>query len=292
MAAHAGRHGRSKEHHVAIGLDFLSAFKAGDVDGCVSMLHPDVEWYASPKLLETEVTRGAHDVHTYIQALHDRFADDLEIAPEDGRQVGDHVLLVTLFQGRNQFTKQPIKTRECWVISIRDDKWGRIVVYPNAPAARLGFEQLLTVAPADANPPSEAPNGGTLAPVMDEAPTTPAEVANAGAPTNDSGAAAAPPVTSGAGNSVTLTFTLEEADALNRWMLKPAQDGAIAADDAAVRPGLMKIRSAVEHAQAITEVRRELEQAGVPTQHLSDQQVAQLGRRISQAAPRLGGSAG
>jgi hypothetical protein len=52
----------------------------------------------------------------------------------------------------------------------------------------------------------------------------------------------------------------------------------------------MKIRSAVEHAQAIEAVRHELEQAGVPTQHLSDQQVAQLGRRISQAAPRLGGS--
>ena len=46
------------------------------------------------------------------------------------------------------------------------------------------------------------------------------------------------------------------------------------------------------HAQAIAAVRHELEQAGVPTQHLSDQQVAQLGRRISQAAPRLGGAQG
>jgi hypothetical protein len=72
-------------------------------------------------------------------------------------------------------------------------------------------------------------------------------------------------------------------------MLKPSQDGALAADDATVHPGLMKIRSAVEHMQAVLAVRHELEQAGVPTQHLSDQQVAQLGRRISQAAPRLGG---
>jgi hypothetical protein len=75
-------------------------------------------------------------------------------------------------------------------------------------------------------------------------------------------------------------------------MLKPAQDGGLAADDGNVRPGLMKIRTAVEHAQAIAAVRHELEQAGVPTQHLSDQQVAQLGRRISQAAPRLGGAQG
>ena len=200
---------------------------------------------------------------------------------------GDHVLLVTLLKGRNSFTGQAIKSRECWVISIRDDAWGRIVVYPNAPAARLGFEQLLGTTTAATNPPSEPPSGGTLAPAMDEtAAPTPAELANAEAPAAGAGVPAQ--ATGAAGNAITLTFSFEEAEALNRWMLKPAHDGALAADDAAVRPGLMKIRTAVEHTQAITEVRRELEQAGVPTQHLSDQQVAQLSRRISQAAPRLG----
>jgi len=125
---------------------------------------------------------------------------------------------------------------------------------------------------------------------MENSAATPAELANsdtaavAGARTN-----AAP---AGNGNQITLTFSFEEAEALNRWMLKPAQDGGLAADDALVRPGLLKIRTAVEHTQAIAAVRHELEQAGVPTQHLSDQQVAQLGRRISQAAPRLGGAQG
>jgi hypothetical protein len=118
---------------------------------------------------------------------------------------------------------------------------------------------------------------------MDEAAPTPAEAANSDAP------AAAAPESHGKGNGLTLTFTFDEAEALNRWMLRPAQDGALAADDPGVRPGLMKLRHAVENAQAIADVRRELEQAGVATQHLSDQQVAQLGRRISQAAPRLGG---
>ena len=115
-----------------------------------------------------------------------------------------------------------------------------------------------------------------------EAALTPAEQANVKARPSETGKAVP--------HAITLTFSLEEADALNRWLLRPAQDGALAADDATVRPGLMKIRSAVEHAQAIADVRRELEQAGIPTQHLSDQQVAQLGRRISQAAPRLGGA--
>jgi hypothetical protein len=114
-----------------------------------------------------------------------------------------------------------------------------------------------------------------------EAALTPAEQANVKPPRPSQTGNAAP-------NTITLTFSFVEAEALNRWLLRPAQDGALAADDAAVLPALMKIRTAVEHTQAIVDVRRELEQAGIPTQHLSDQQVAQLGRRISQAAPRLG----
>jgi ketosteroid isomerase-like protein len=286
---------RSKEHHVAVGLAFWSAFKNGDIDACVELLHPGVEWHPSPRLEDLDVVRGRDDVRVTLQVLHDRFFEGLEVLPEDGRQVGDHVLMVTMLRGRNQFTKQPISSRECWVVSIRDDKLGRIVVYPNAPAARLGFEELLKVSGAEPepeaepekNPAVEVLEGVTLAPEMENSAATPAELANVDlAPAGDGRAQAGP------GNQITLTFSFEEAEALNRWMLKPAQDGGLAGDDASVRPGLMKIRTAVEHAQAIAAVRHELEQAGVPTQHLSDQQVAQLGRRISQAAPRLGGAQG
>jgi hypothetical protein len=93
-------------------------------------------------------------------------------------------------------------------------------------------------------------------------------------------------------SQITLTLSFEDAEALNRWMLKPSHDGALAGDDPEVRPAVMKLRNAVEHVQAIAAVRHELEQAGVPTRHLSDQQVAQLGRRISQAAPALRGAQG
>jgi hypothetical protein len=198
--------------------------------------------------------------------------------------------MITVLAGRNQFSKQPIKSRECWVVSIRDDKLARIVVYPNAPAARLGFEELLRAAPAETNQSAKPLPAVRLAPAMENSAATPAELANVDSATGNGPAPTA--ATPTAGNQITLTFTFEEAEALNRWMLKPAQDGGLAADDTGVRAGLMKIRTAVEHAQAIAAVRHELEQAGVPTQHLSDQQVAQLGRRISQAAPRLGGAQG
>jgi ketosteroid isomerase-like protein len=287
MTVRAATPARSKEHHVAVGLRFWSDFKNGALDKCVELLHPEVEWHPSPRFDELDVVRGRDGVCDVLRMLHDRFADGLEVLPEDGRQVGDHVLMTTMLKGLNGFTRRPISSRECWVVSIRDDRLARIVVYPNAPAARLGFEELLKATGAERNPPSDPPATVTLAREMENSAATPAELANAGVAPAGNGATPAP---AGSGNQITLTFSFEEAEALNRWLLKPSQDGGLAADDAAVRPGLMKIRTAVEHAQAIAAVRHELEQAGVPTQHLSDQQVAQLGRRISQAAPRLGGA--
>jgi ketosteroid isomerase-like protein len=287
MATRAGTPSRSKEHHVAVGLGFWSAFKNGDIDACVELLHPDVEWHPTPTQVDFDAVRGRSDVRGVIETLYGRFQDGIEVLPEDGRQVGDHVLMITVVRGRNQFTGQAIKSRECWVVSIRDDVWARIVVYPNAPAARLGFEDLLRAAGPEKNPPAEDPYRVTLPPAMENSAPTPAEFANADAPVVENGGPRPMPSVSPTSSQITLSFTMEEADALNRWMLRPSNDGGLAADDPAVLPGLMKIRTAVEYAQAISQVRHELEQAGVPTQHLSDQQVAQLGRRISQAAPRL-----
>lgn len=296
MTPRAASQARSKEHHVGVGLRFWSSFKNGDMNACVEVLHPDVEWHPTPRLDELDAVRGRDDVRGALEVLHDRFSDNIEVLPEEGRQVGDHVLMVTMLKGRNKFTKQAVQSRESWVVSIRDDLLARIVVYPNAPAARLGFEALLGATPTpeikapepEKIPSAEPPERVTLAPEMENSAATPAELANVDTAPAGNGQAAAP----GGGNQITLSFSFEEAEALNRWMLKPSQDGALAADDAAVRPGLMKIRTAVEQAQAIAAVRHELEQAGVPTQHLSDQQVAQLGRRISQAAPRLGAQQG
>src|SRR5436305_2368014 len=137
---------RSKEHHVTVGLGFWSAFKSGDIDACVDALHPDVAWHPTPKFDELDTIRGREDARNALQVLHDRFAEGMDVLPEDGRQVGDHVLMVTMLKGRNQFTGQPISSRECWVVSVREDKLGRFVVYPNAAAARLGFEELLRTA--------------------------------------------------------------------------------------------------------------------------------------------------
>jgi hypothetical protein len=80
---------------------------------------------------------------------------------------------------------------------------------------------------------------------------------------------------------ITLELTYAEAEALSDWMLKPASDGSTAIDDPNVKPGLVKLRNAVEYTRAIGSVRQELESAGFQTGHMSDSDVAALARRLS-----------
>src|SRR5436190_19680298 len=72
MTARAATPARSKEHHVAVGLSFWSAFQNGNMEACVTTLHPEVEWHPSPRLDELDVVRGQEDVRNVLQILHDR----------------------------------------------------------------------------------------------------------------------------------------------------------------------------------------------------------------------------
>jgi hypothetical protein len=83
---------------------------------------------------------------------------------------------------------------------------------------------------------------------------------------------------------LTLDFPLGEAEALRLWLLKPAGDGSTSLDDPLVSRALSKIGLAVDTALATANVRRELEQAGLAVDHLSDEQVCDLGRRVAALA--------
>jgi ketosteroid isomerase-like protein len=246
--AAAATDGRSSEHHVVVGLGFLSSLKNGDIDACVEMLHPDVEWHPSPRLVVEDVVRGRIQVSHQLESMYERFAD-LDIVPEEGRQIGEHVLLVALLKGRNRFTGQDAQARVCWVISVREDLWWRIVVYANPPSARLGFEELLGVATVEATHAAHAE------------PAAPATVA--------------PPEP----EPLTITFTLDEAAALSSWLAGAERMG----DDAEAWLAFVKLRTGVERAQALGELRGEL--AGAV--HLSDRELAALARTIAAVAGPL-----
>jgi hypothetical protein len=83
---------------------------------------------------------------------------------------------------------------------------------------------------------------------------------------------------------ITLDLAMREAEALRTWLLKPAADGTTSLDEPAVNGVLTKLGRAVDVVRATVNVRRELEQVGLDIAHLSDEQVRELGRRVSEVA--------
>jgi hypothetical protein len=83
------------------------------------------------------------------------------------------------------------------------------------------------------------------------------------------------------GNLLTVGLSLDEARALKAWLLKPSGDGTTAMDDAQVKGALVKLSGAIEQIETIASVRKELEEFGLDTRRLSDQQIVELGRRVS-----------
>jgi hypothetical protein len=84
--------------------------------------------------------------------------------------------------------------------------------------------------------------------------------------------------------AVTLEFALSEAEALRTWLLKPAKDGTTSLDDPLVSRALAKLGTAIDTVLTTVNVRHELQQAGLAVEHLTDEQVSELGRRVVQAA--------
>src|SRR5436309_15364950 len=86
------------------------------------------------------------------------------------------------------------------------------------------------------------------------------------------------------GSTLVLELELGEAEALRAWLLKATADGVTSLDDPLVNTALTKLARAVDAIHATVNVRRELEQVGLDVTHMSDEQVPELGRRVSDAA--------
>ena len=78
-----------------------------------------------------------------------------------------------------------------------------------------------------------------------------------------------------------LELTLDEAEALKAWLLKPAADGSAAIDDANAKSVMVQLGQKLDYISGVNQVRDELEEAGFDTDNLSDEQIAELGRRIA-----------
>ncbi len=87
-------------------------------------------------------------------------------------------------------------------------------------------------------------------------------------------------------HEIVLDLTLAEAEAVKNWLLKPSADGSAAIDDEQAKSVMVKLGAKLDFIQGVSKVRDELEQAGLPTDQMSDEQVADLGRRIAESGLR------
>ena len=78
-----------------------------------------------------------------------------------------------------------------------------------------------------------------------------------------------------------LELTLDEAEALKAWLLKPAADGSAAIDDPDAKSVMVQLGAKLDFVSGVSQVRDELEDAGFETDSLSDEQIAELRRRIA-----------
>lgn len=130
----------SSQHFVTVGLRFVDAFNRGDIDACVDLLHPNVEWYASNRYSDAESHIGPGDVRLYLQSLHDHL-DEPHMEPEDGFQIGDHVMLINRLRGKGTLAGSDVTERYNWVALIDGEKFRRVVTYPTPAEARRALEE-------------------------------------------------------------------------------------------------------------------------------------------------------
>jgi hypothetical protein len=82
---------------------------------------------------------------------------------------------------------------------------------------------------------------------------------------------------------IVLELELAEAEALRTWLLKASADGATSLEDPLVSRVLTKLALEVDGVRSAVNVRRELVEAGFSVNHLSDEQLRELGSRIADA---------
>jgi ketosteroid isomerase-like protein len=129
----------SSQHFVTVGLRFAEAFNRGDIDACVEMCSPEIEWYANNRYSDAESHIGHGDVKLYLEALHGHL-DEPRMEPEDGFQIGNHVMLINRLRGKGTLAGHEVVERYNWVALVDGGRFRRVITYPSPAEARRALE--------------------------------------------------------------------------------------------------------------------------------------------------------
>ena len=114
----------------------VEAFKRGidaanrrDVDGVLSVLHPEVEWHAAlPMLGGDAVYRGHEGVREFLREVWEVLADTRFDFP-DIREVGDQIVAIGHLRGRGEGSGVETETPFGYVLEYENGKATRVRAY-------------------------------------------------------------------------------------------------------------------------------------------------------------------
>lgn len=130
----------SSAAYVTAVLHFLQAYNRGELDACVQLLDPDVEWHSAVSY------SGRQHVRAMLESTRERFTRP-QARPDDFREAAGHVLMIVCFhEGDN--TAPPREQRQSWIVDVNDDGLiRRVLTYPSPADAVRALEALAAAAP-------------------------------------------------------------------------------------------------------------------------------------------------
>jgi ketosteroid isomerase-like protein len=78
-------------------------------------------------------------VKLYLEGLHEHL-DEPRMEPEDGFQIGDHVMLINRMRGKGTLAGSDVIERYNWVALVDGDRFRRVITYPTPAEARRALE--------------------------------------------------------------------------------------------------------------------------------------------------------
>jgi ketosteroid isomerase-like protein len=108
--------------------EIYERFRAGDGEGALALLDPEIEVHERPESPDPQVYRGHQGVLDSLRVSRAAF-EGLDVVPEEFIEAGDRVVVVFRFVGTGRESGVPIDQRLCHVWTLKDGKAVRMEVH-------------------------------------------------------------------------------------------------------------------------------------------------------------------
>jgi ketosteroid isomerase-like protein len=116
----------------------FAALARGDLEGMLTVVHPDIELLPLSGKLEGRIYHGHEGVREWDRARHDTW--DLEFTPSEYEDLGDSVLVHGEVRSRGAASGVELDTPVSWVFEFREGKIIRLEAFLDRAEARAAAE--------------------------------------------------------------------------------------------------------------------------------------------------------